>query len=983
MKMRLGLAIAFTGLLCGVALRSVAADRWGELGDLTRKLDAIAPTPMGDGHLGEVASGKCVQLRFPVPADEAVGYWLNLSCVVGYSGKGTRYQLLLRRDKEDGPVIHEGPVVVQGDEWNAANLVPIEITASLTAADRERGYIDIFVTGQVEGDGWTVYRHNAGRPIRASAAVLTAEVRQQMATAAALCERGVSVIPVPQQITLTGSDSFRVAAGSRILCPGQAPDSLKWAAEELQAMVRERTGLELAIAVVAAGDVRNGDIVLGTVKDRALISDRIGADPAGPEAYRLRIVADRAEVLGGAGPGCFYGAMTLGQMLRTDGAGAAAPCGEVNDAPSFPYRIIQYDIARGQTVNVEYVKRLIRELARCKINALLFYMEDDFRFRKYPFLGREGTFTHEKANELAEFARRYHMQLIPQFESLGHAGAVLGHDELKGLREKGGAWVFCTCEPGTWEFLDSVVGELVEAFPTTEFIHTGGDEFEMGFGVCEKCKAKGIGPLYAEHMNRLNQLVKKYGKTMMFWPSHSGPTPALSNMTIQYQALLEKDCIPTEWIYHGPATYPTIEEYQKLGFKDLYCSPAVESYSRLWPDHTTTVRGISGFYRAGAERKCGGAYCTTWEFMHGALIENSMYGLLYSAECAWNPRSTPRTDYDRRFADHWWGLTGGDVVARMQDTVFDPVPPSGPAAAWRSTWLPTKILWTDPANVMREWMLKQPAVGQNAGTLQPAMDAALERAKALSAAAKRNQLSFRSMTLAFRMLACADRKLTTFRDATAQYSDAVAAAPKDAPAAAAKLQAIDASLRDLAGEMKALAAEYQYFVANCGAYKGDVERLEKQAGQLTELADKLAGFAGKMKNGEAVQLPAGSTLGFPGGELVKLGDWAPAQMSTDMTEIRFDATKLLAGPCAFDLEWEYTKGAHGLSIKATRLSCDGTVVFEDVHDGWAGGGSHNHVYRLELKAYDPKAKYEITGEVASAGGTESAGTVWLIRQTRP
>ena len=92
-------------------------------------------------------------------------------------------------------------------------------------------------------------------------------------------------------------------------------------------------------------------------------------------------------------------------------------------------------------------------------------------------------------------------------------------------------------------------------------------------------------------------------------------------------------------------------------------------YSRIYPDYRTTFRGISGFYKAGEERKCGGAYCTTWEFMHGALIENSWYGLIYSAECAWNPESTPKTEFNRRFADEFLGLrdpAAADQIEKRQ-----------------------------------------------------------------------------------------------------------------------------------------------------------------------------------------------------------------------------------------------------------------------------------------------------------------------------
>ena len=162
-------------------------DLWSEYGEFAQKLVALDPTPSGDSHIGLVDSGKWVQLRFPVPKEAAVGYWLSLGNIVAFSGKGSSYQLVLRRDAEAGPVIYEGPVVANGDEWNASNRGSVDITAKLSDADRERGYLDVFATGIVKDDGWTIYRSQPGRPVLAYAAVPTPELQQRMAAARPGC----------------------------------------------------------------------------------------------------------------------------------------------------------------------------------------------------------------------------------------------------------------------------------------------------------------------------------------------------------------------------------------------------------------------------------------------------------------------------------------------------------------------------------------------------------------------------------------------------------------------------------------------------------------------------------------------------------------------------------------------------------------------------------------------------------------------------
>jgi len=978
--------IPLPALLCmcmlAMSYQASCADRWSEYGEYASKLEPLDPTPIGSGHIGLVDSGKWVQLRFPVPAEEAVGYWLALGPVVAYSGKGTGYQLVLRRDAQDGPILHEGVVITDGDQWNASNRDPIDLTDKILPQDRRRGYLDIYVTGLVQDDGWTVYRHSPGRPLLAHVAIMTPQMRRQMQAARMLRDSGLSLLPMPKSVTVLRMPPFRINPRTQIVCNKGCPESLVFAAHELSDAIRERTGIELKVTQMEGDTADPGHIRIALAEDlprRRRSEIRL---PEPPESYTVRVSTDSALVAARDEAGCFYGAMTLGQMVTPGPTGPSLPACRVDDEPSFPYRIIQYDIARGQTVDVAYVKRIIRELARCKVNGILFYMEDDFRFRKYPFLGREGTFTHEKARELSQYAHRYHMQLIPQFESLGHASAVLGHEEMAGLREAGGSWVFCTSEPRTWEFLDDIYAELVEAFPYTDFIHTGGDEFEMGFGKCDRCRAfiadKGIGGLYAEHMNRLNELVKKHGKTMMFWPSHHGPTPELSNMTIQYEAMMHKDCIPTEWIYHGPSSYPTIKQYQDLGFKDVYCCPAVESYSRLWPDHRTTFRGISGFYRAGARRGSKGAYCTTWEFMHGALIENSMYGLLYAAECSWNPQSTARDEFNRRFAQVWFGLRGDDAAVSIQDALSDPFPASGKQAMWRNTRTATKLLWTMPTDVMRAWVLKEPRVAENADGLVGVAEDILTRLETLAPRVQRNELSIRAAATAFGLMRYAGGKLVALKQATTDYKAAADLAARDTAGAADKLRAIASAMHDMGLAADERAEDYNYFVLNCGAYKGDAQRLRAQAAQWEEMAAKMAQLAAEVDEGKTATLPAGAHFGLLTGTYDRVGDWTPDLMSEEGTTIRFDATKLIKANGTIQLEWEYTRGAHALGIERNRLLQDGEVVAEDAHNGWTGAGHSNNVYTLRLEGYKADAKYEIVADVASRGGTDSRGTLWLV-----
>ncbi len=927
---------------------------------LAETVAAIDPTPIGDGHLGIIESGVPVQLRFPVPDAVPLAYALNLGNIVGFSGHGMSYQLILRRDSADGPVIHEGPVIAVGDDWNASNRAPIDITGALTDQDVARGYIDIFATGIVEGDGWTVYRHDPGRrEITASVLRATPELTRLLDTLAQTRERGITLIPAPQDIVLADG-ALALSPSSRIVLPGAPADEDRFAASDLAQQIRERAGLSLKI--VQGGQARPGDIVL----------ERVPTLATEPEGAYHAMVADTAVVSAATAVGVFYGAQTLAQLVAPDGT---MPHCEVTDRPSYPVRGLQYDVARGQTVEVEWWKRVIRELGRCKLNMLVIYGEDDYRFDAYPFLGREGTFTPEKARELSEYAHRYHVQLVPQFESLGHASAVLRHEELAGLREAGASWVFCTSNPEVWEFLDTVYGELVEQFPYAQYIHVGGDEFESGFGRCEACRARieaeGRNALYAEHMNHLRELCAQHGRTMLFWPSHEG-------WTVESVDLLDKECIPTEWIYHGPRRYPQIAQYQELGFADVWASPAVVCFSRIWPDYRTTWRGIRGFLQAGYERGIGGCMTTTWEWQHGGIVTNSLPGMFYAAECAWSLGRTPVSDFERRYAGLWFGLRSEDAGERLDRTLIEPWPREGPAAICYDSRVITNVWWASPRSVLRDFALKDPRPAQAAQAIIDANDEAIARLREFAAEATRNTDLLAYAELAFDMYRQAARKLIVMRQASDHYQAARDALPEHPQTAAARVERAAEAVRSLAGPLQGAADTYLQAARQVGAAMGDVTRIRALHDQVVALADELDGLAAELRAGERDSLPPGAGFGFVTGNCMRIGGWEPGQMDEESAILRYDITERLTCAGELSVEWQYTRGPHGVHIRRTTLLADGEPVSVDEHEGWAGAGSRDNVYRLRLDAYDTDATYEVEGELASSGGTNSYGDVWLI-----
>lgn len=941
-------------VIVAVAMSVQAAPDWQEYAPYAKSLQALPPTPEGEGHMGLLESGKAVQLRFPVSNPLPVAYRVGFGNIVGFSGRGTSYQLVVHRDAADGPVVYQGPVVTNGDAWNQSNVEPVDLTAALKPEDAKAGYLDLYAVPIVADDGWTLYKSSPPRKIVALAVTLTPEMQKLIEAGREMERRGIALLPLPRECVL--GEGMEIV-GSAFVPQGFEPkagiaESLAERAKQLGLTEEPRGAILLSVAGKGATGHANG--------------------------YVLEIGKGGVSITADDEPGVFYGVQTLCQLMRKrEGGGIEVPALKIRDWPSYPLRGFQYDIARGQTVDVDFCKRVIREAARYKMNCLMFYMEDDYKFEKYPFTGRPGTFTKAKAQELSRYADRYHVMLIPQYESLGHAGAVLGHPEMKDLREGNSTWVFCTNEAKVWQFLDDAYAELAEAFPNSKYIHVGGDEFEGPFGTCTRCRAirdkEGIGALYALHMNKLNELCKKYKRTMMFWPSHGGPSEEESYLTLKNADRMQRDCIPTEWIYHGPAAYPQIEQYQKAGFMDVCVSPAVESYSRIWPDFITTFRGIKGFYQAGAERGCGQAICTTWEFMTGALIENSMYGLVYAGECGWSLGQGSRMDYNRRFAANWLGNHDAQAAQLIDDTIYLPIPTGGPAAFWRDGRLVREVFWANPATFRRSVMQRNATLVQRAPDLDEVMLAALDRLALIRKASTNNPMTLDFAELGLRMQRYDATKLVAFEQAAQAYDRAVAAHAPDEKRAG--LKAAAEALRGLLPEVRYFTERFAFAVDKCGAWEGDLKNLQAQSRGLEDLAGKLEALAANLP----AELPTGESLGLGLKPYTLAGRWEPSQMGEQAHEVRWDISSLLKEPGSYRFEFSYARGAHALKIEKLQLLADGKVLAEDVHSGITGAANNRNVYVLKLDQIEPGKKYELAATVASSGGNDSFGDIWMSR----
>ena len=339
------------------------------------------------------------------------------------------------------------------------------------------------------------------------------------------------LIPVPHHISYK-SGALRLERRMRIIVPAEAPARVTEVAGILRDGLREEAGIEASIGPGGKGGPK------GTI--RLALAAGPGAED--PEAYTLK-VGSSVEITASDPRGLLWGVQTLLQSTQVSGSAATVPKGTISDSPSRPWRGLMLDSVRS-FLDLDFVRRTIRVMSACKLNVLHLHLIDDqawrFETKAFPKCNRPGEpfYTQTELRELVAFAARYGVEIVPEFDVPGHSmTAVNAYPELDCERRprKMDEAIFCSGRPFTWEFIDRVVGEAADVFPSA-YIHLGADEpyAIKRWADCPDCRARmkqngvtSLEALYHTFVNDLDDLVRRHGKKLIVWSDaiHPGVAP--------------------------------------------------------------------------------------------------------------------------------------------------------------------------------------------------------------------------------------------------------------------------------------------------------------------------------------------------------------------------------------------------------------------------------------------------------------------------
>lgn len=502
-------------------------------------------------------------------------------------------------------------------------------------------------------------------------------------------DKTVRIIPTPQQVQ-PKSTKFRLTPSTRIILGEGTFNVDAFAGEQINLHLAEMK--EKQLRVVSEGSIRSltaNFIYLGTPESdlaKTFLKERKGklTEEMSDEGYFLDVTPEGVVIIAEHPAGRFYGVMSLLQMVEREKKSLVLPGVSIHDWPLHSVRGITDDLSRGQVSTMENFKKIIRFLARYKLNIYSPYFEDIFLFKNHPLIGKgRGEITAAEMIELDAYARMYYVEMIPIFETLGHWENILAMPQYVKYAEFPGAHTVNISDEAVYTMLDEMIGEIGDAFSSDYFNIAADESWDVGLGVNKQRVAQSdIATVHAEHYKRLFDMVKKHKKKALMYGDIILTHPEILSK-------IPKDVVFVDWQYHVADVYGSPSVFENAGFRYVI-SPAVWNFTGPFPNYINTLTNIQNLNREGYLNGSLGILTSNWNDYGGeALRELNYYGYAWTAECAWQPLKADVAEFNRRFFVDFFGTSAAGIAAQsMYAILSDPLNQLHWSELWRHPMLP-------------------------------------------------------------------------------------------------------------------------------------------------------------------------------------------------------------------------------------------------------------------------------------------------------
>ena len=462
----------------------------------------------------------------------------------------------------------------------------------------------------------------------------------------------VRLLPAPREAHFAGETAM--TATIEVNVPGHDPED-EFAARDLEEAARQA-------APAGAKDAKTAYRVVllrtGSAQAKALLASQGLAFDAAmeDEGYVLAIDPRQASIVAASSAGIFYGVQTFKQLLPLPGGKSVLPTGTVRDWPAMKYRGIDDDLSRGPFPTLEFQKHQIRVFASYKVNIYSPYFEHTLLYPNQPLAAPPGSaMSPADVAELVQYARQYHITVVPEQEAFGHLHHVLKYDLYEDVAETPHGNVLAPGQPGSLPLIKDWFTQIAQEFPSP-FLHIGADETaDLGLGrTHQQVQARGYGPVYVDFLRQIHDELAPLHRRLLFWGDIGGDDP-------KAVPGLPKDMIAIPWNYGDTKGFDKmIEPFAKAGI-ETWIGDGDANWGEVYPLAKTAFGNIQGFVRDGQRLGSTGSLTTVWNDDGEGLFNLDWYTVLFGAVAAWQPGESSIAAYQDAFGPVFHGDASGKV----------------------------------------------------------------------------------------------------------------------------------------------------------------------------------------------------------------------------------------------------------------------------------------------------------------------------------
>jgi len=368
-------------------------------------------------------------------------------------------------------------------------------------------------------------------------------------------QREISIIPEPVELN-RGKGNFFINEETTIIYPDIK--DIETIAFYLRNQIEHPTGYHLMTKKNTGDDHKKNTIIFKLSDEKRF----------GDEGYSVKVTKENVTITAAEPAGLFHGVQTVLQLLPAEIYSPEKvnfeyswniPEVEIFDKPAFKWRGMHLDVSR-HFFPTEFIKRYIDLIAMHKMNIFHWHLTDDngwrIEIKKYPELtdicawrvprntwrdaepakpGEKptygGFYTQEEIKDIVAYAAERSIEIIPEIEMPGHTQEVFAAFPQLNCEGKKmpvsihwGGIPFCAGNDSVFVFLENVLDEVAELFPS-KYIHIGGDEVDKSYWKkCPKCQnrikensLKDENELQSWFVKKIEAYLTSKGKRLIGW----------------------------------------------------------------------------------------------------------------------------------------------------------------------------------------------------------------------------------------------------------------------------------------------------------------------------------------------------------------------------------------------------------------------------------------------------------------------------------